>query len=207
VWTPDETLIAETLANQAALGLALLHSEERRLTQAARDRALARAAHALNVSLELAEVLDTLAREAGAAVGGDYAGVYLLDDDGTGVATAGYNCPEEWFGQRLGPGEGIAGQVLATGRAVAVSGSTVPVHAAVEGVRAGVGVPMRWNGALRGALAVAFAEERAIDREDLEVLEAIADLAVVACHNAEAYEDVRAARARRPAAVLRAARR
>ena len=63
---PDEILIAETLANQAALGLARLESEQRRVAQAARDRALARAAHALNVSLELQAVLDTLAREAGA---------------------------------------------------------------------------------------------------------------------------------------------
>ena len=197
VWSPDETLIAETLANQAALGLALLDSEQRRLTQAARDQALARAAHALNVSLELQEVLDTLAREAGAAVGGAYAGVYLIDEDGSGVATAGFNCPEEWFGMRLLTGEGIAGQVLATGRAVTAHSygdeMTVPVHHVLEGVRSGVGVPMRWNGELRGALSVAFTTEHAIDREDLDVLEAIADLAVVACHNAEAYEDVRAA--------------
>ena len=92
-WTPDEILIAETLANQAALGLARLESERRRVAQAERDEALARAAHALNVSLELQEVLDTLAREAGLAVGGAVAGVYLLDDDGTALATAGHNCP------------------------------------------------------------------------------------------------------------------
>jgi diguanylate cyclase (GGDEF)-like protein len=63
----------------------------------------------------------------------------------------------------------------------------------LQGIRSGVGVPMRWNGELRGALSVAFTTEHAIGREDLDVLEAIADLAVVACHNAEAYEDVRAA--------------
>ncbi|HYI20927.1 MAG TPA: diguanylate cyclase [Solirubrobacteraceae bacterium] len=197
VWSPDETLIAETLANQASLGLALLDSEQRRLDQAARDRALARAAHALNVSLELQEVLDTLASEAGAAVGGDHAGVYLVDEAGFGVATAGFNCPEEWYGKTLGAGEGIAGQVLATGRAVTSDAyadeMTAPSHATPAGVRSGVGVPMRWNGELRGVLSVAFTEAHAIDREDLGVLEAIADLAVVACHNAEAYEDVRAA--------------
>ena len=70
---------------------------------------------------------------------------------------------------------------------------TAPAHPVLEGVRSGVGVPMRWNGELRGALSVAFTTEHAINREDLDVLEAIADLAVVACHNAEAYEDVRAA--------------
>src|SRR5215213_348127 len=61
-----------------------------------RDAALARAAHALNVSLELQAVLDTLAREAGLAVGGGVSGVYLVDDDGAALATAGHNVPDEW---------------------------------------------------------------------------------------------------------------
>jgi diguanylate cyclase (GGDEF)-like protein len=52
---------------------------------------------------------------------------------------------------------------------------------------------MRWNGELRGALSVGFLELREVTNDDLSVLEAIADLAVVACHNAEAYEDVRTA--------------
>jgi diguanylate cyclase (GGDEF)-like protein len=197
VWTPDETLIAETLANQAALGLARLESDRRRVAQAERDNALARAAHALNVSLELQAVLDTLAREADLAVGGEMACVYLLDVDGSALATAGHNCPDEWFGYRLAVGEGIAGQVLATGRAVMTSGAdpglTLRGRVAIPGVRSGVGVPMRWNGELRGALSVGFLDEREVTRDDLDVLEAIADLAVVACHNAEAYDDVRTA--------------
>jgi diguanylate cyclase (GGDEF)-like protein len=201
VWTPDEILIAETLANQAALGLARLESEQRRVAQAERDQALARAAHALNVSLELQAVLDTLAREADLAVGGEMAGVYLLDGDGDGdgtaLATAGHNCPDEWFGYRLAPGEGIAGRVLATGRPVMTSAYdddlTLPGHIVPDGVRSGVGVPMRWNGELRGALSVGFIDQRQITRDDLGVLEAIADLAVVACHNAEAYDHVRTA--------------
>ena len=197
VWAPDETLIAETLANQAALGLARLESERRRVAQAERDHALARAAHALNVSLELQAVLDTLAREADLAVGGAMAGVYLLDVDGSALATAGHNCPDEWFGYRLAPGEGIAGQVLETGRPVMTSAygdeMTLPGSVLQPGVQSGVGVPMRWNGELRGALSVAFLERREVTRDDLGVLEAIADLAVVACHNAEAYDDVRTA--------------
>ena len=197
VWTPDETLIAETLANQAALGLARLESEQRRVAQAERDRALARSAHALNVSLELQAVLDTLAREADLAVGGEVAGVYLLDVDGTALATAGHNCPDEWFGYRLAPGEGIAGEVLATGQPVMTSAyddeMMLPGNVMLPGVRSGVGVPMRWNGELRGALWVGILERREITRDELGVLEAIADLAVVACHNAEAYDDVRTA--------------
>jgi diguanylate cyclase (GGDEF)-like protein len=196
-WTPDEILIAETLANQAALGLARLESEHRRVVQAERDAALARAAHALNVSLELQQVLDTLAREAGLAVGGAFSGVYLVDDDGAALATAGHNVPDEWFGRRLQPGEGIAGKVLASGRPVTTSAyrdeMTMPGPLILEEVRSGVGVPMSWNGELRGALSIGFRDQRDVAAEDLRVLEAIADLAVVACHNAEAYDDVRTA--------------
>ena len=83
-WSPEAVMLAETLANQAALGLARLDSERRRTAQDGRDKALARAAHALNVSHALQEVLDTLAREADAAVAGSVAGLYLVDEDGTG---------------------------------------------------------------------------------------------------------------------------
>ena len=196
-WSPDEVLIAEMFATQAALGLARLDSERRRVAQSERDGALARAAHALNVSLELQAVLDTLAREAGLAVGGEVAGVYLLEDDGTGIATAGHNCHDAWFGSRLEPGEGIAGAVLASGRPVMTSSYAeeivAPSREIAEHIRSGVGVPMRWNGQLRGALSIGFSDERAVTADDLHVLEAIADLAVVACHNAEAYDDVRTA--------------
>ena len=196
-WSPDEMLVAETLANQAALGLALLESESRRVAQFERDHALSRAAHALNVSLELQEVLDTLAREAGMAVGGGVSGVYLLDDDGSATARAGHNTPPEWLGARIAPGEGIAGQVIASGRSVTTADYQAdvvrPAEIDLPGIRAGVGVPMRWNGALRGALSIGFGERRTVTREDFDVLEAIADLAVVACHNAEVYAHVRTA--------------
>jgi diguanylate cyclase (GGDEF)-like protein len=196
-WTPDEILIAATLANQAALGLARLEAEERRIAQAERDAALTRAAHALNVSLELQAVLDTLAREADLAVGGAVAGVYLLDDDGDALATAGHNVPDAWFGYRVAPGEGIVGRVLAEGRPVTTTDfeqeQAAAGHMVLPGVRSGVGVPMHWNGELRGALSIGFLDRHEPASEDLHVLEAIADLAVVACHNAEAYDDIRTA--------------
>ena len=109
VWTPDETLIAETLANQAALGLARLESDRRRIAQAERDHALARAAHALNVSLELQAVLETLAREADLAVGGAMAGVYLLDVDGCGARHRRPQLPRRVVRLPAGAGRGDRG--------------------------------------------------------------------------------------------------
>jgi diguanylate cyclase (GGDEF)-like protein len=47
---------------------------------------------------------------------------------------------------------------------------------------------MRWDGKLRGALCVSFRDVRHVAQEQLAALEAIAELAVVACRNAEAYQ-------------------
>ena len=193
-WSPEAVMLAETLANLAALGLARLDSERRRTAQEGRDKALARAAHALNVSHALQEVLDTLAREADAAVAGSVAGFHLVDDDGTGLATAGHRMPAEWFGDRLVPGAGIAGRVLATAiAAVEPAPEYEPSLPPLPGLKTVAAVPLREGGELCGVLTVGFADERAVGAEDLQVLEAIADLAVVACHNAAAYDDVRTA--------------
>ena len=49
---------------------------------------------------------------------------------------------------------------------------------------------MTWNGELKGALSVGWTHLRRIDAEDVRTLEAIADLATVACCNAETYEEI-----------------
>jgi diguanylate cyclase (GGDEF)-like protein len=192
VYAEDELELAEMLANQAAIALALLESERSRAARAEQDAALTRAAISLNASLELVEVLETLSREADLAVGGSLAGVYLADGSGGGVATAGHNTPEDWKGIVMPRGEGIAGRVLETGRAFVTNAYQEEVevapHPALRRLRTAVGVPMAWNGELKGALSVGFAEMRRVTDDDLRTLEAIAALAVAACRNAEAYE-------------------
>ena len=68
-FTPDEIGVVEGLADVAAAGLARLDSARRQAARAALDHALVRAARALNASLELEEVLRTLAHEAAARRG------------------------------------------------------------------------------------------------------------------------------------------
>lgn len=188
----EELALAEALANCAAATLALHESERRHAAQHERDAALARAARALNESLDLDTVLDTLAREADLAVGGDMAGVYVGDATSGGVATAGHNTPPGWHGYVMKPGEGVAGQVLATGRP-AISNAyqsevRLPEQPDLRRLHTAVSVPMAWGGKLRGALSVGFVRFRRVTVEDLRTLEAIADLAAVACRNAEAYQ-------------------
>jgi diguanylate cyclase (GGDEF)-like protein/putative nucleotidyltransferase with HDIG domain len=187
---------ARTLTNQAAGTLALLESEQRGAARAERDAALTRAATALSASLELVEVLGTLAREADLAMGGALAGVYLADGSGGGVATAGHNVDASWPGIVLSRGEGVAGRVLTTGKAYVTNAYQTEMeiaHESLGAIKTAAGVPMVWNGELKGALSVGFTEMRRVTDEDLRALEAIAALAVVACRNAEAYEQARVA--------------
>jgi diguanylate cyclase (GGDEF)-like protein len=192
-----ELALAVSLADLSAAGLARLEAEARARSRARQDEALVRAARALNASLELGEVLRTLAREAALAVDGDITGVYLGNAETGGVATAGYNVDDGWHGIALAAGEGAAGQVLATGRAFMTAdyqGETVvPGHESLSAFRSAVAVPMAWNDELKGALSVGWTSQRRIDPEDVRTLEAIADLATVACCNAETYEEVQQA--------------
>jgi diguanylate cyclase (GGDEF)-like protein len=194
-----EIELAYTMANQASAGLAVLEMRSGLGRRAERQAALARAAAALNARLDLRAVLDTLCREADHALGGDVACFYLGDDEDRGLAIAGHGIPEDsdWWGSTIEPGEGIGGRVLGTGEPAVSSDYRRELPASESPVRqkleTAVGVPVRWDGALKGALAVGFQTMRAVANEDIQTLKAIADLAAVACSNAEAFEQAQAA--------------
>jgi diguanylate cyclase (GGDEF)-like protein len=192
-----EIALARALADQAAAGLARLEAERRARARAKQDEALVRAARALNASLDLAQVLRTLAREACLALDGDITGVYLGNAETGGVATAGHNVPDTWHGVTLAAGEGAGGKALATGRPFTTNDyqneAAIPSHDVMRDFRSAVAVPMVWNDELKGALSVGWTRLRRIDAEDVRTLEAIADLATAACCNAETYEEIQQA--------------
>jgi diguanylate cyclase (GGDEF)-like protein len=193
-----ELELAYTLANQAAAGLAVVEMRSRLSARAERRSALVRAARALNASLDPRAVLDALCAECSHAVGANVAGFYLGDATGGGVAVAAYGVPEDsdWWGRTITPGEGMAGKVLVTGEPAVTNdyqlGRMVEADV-MHQVETAVGVPVRWDGQLKGALSVGFTSLRPVVPEDIETLQAIADLAAVACSNAEAFERVQAA--------------
>ena len=197
-YAPDEVELALTLANQASAGLAVLEMRERLERRAGRQAALARAAGALNARLDLLAVLETLCREADHALDADFAGVYLGNADG-GVGVAAHGVPEgsDWWGSAIAPGEGVGGRVLASGEPVVTNDYQReigdPGTDLTRRVETAVGVPVSWNGELKGALSVGFATMRPVTAGDIETLQAIADLAAVACGNAEAFEEAQTA--------------
>ena len=60
-------------------------------------------------------------------------------------------------------------------------------------IETAVSVPVRWDGELKGALSVAFCSMRRVTDEDIASLQALADLAGVACTNAQAFEHAQTA--------------
>ncbi|MGI9080886.1 MAG: diguanylate cyclase, partial [Thermoleophilaceae bacterium] len=152
-----------------------------------------------NARLDRAAVLATLCREADLALGGDLAGVYLGDARSGGVGVAAHGMPKDpdWYGYVIRPGEGVGGQVLVTGEAVTSNAYQtdvqVPENEVLRSIETAVSVPVCWNGELKGALSVAFYSMRRITDEDIRSLQAIADLAAVACSNPEAFEQAREA--------------
>jgi diguanylate cyclase (GGDEF)-like protein len=199
VFVDEEVQLVYTLANQASAALAVLEMGTRLSARVEQQTALARAARTLNARLDSDSVLSTLCREANLALGGDVAGVYLGDAEFGGVAVAADGFPpgSDWHGSVMAPGEGVAGQVLLTGRPVVTNAYKeevrMPRSAILHGVETAVAVPVSWAGELKGALSVGFHSMRRINDEDLVSLQAMADLAAVACTNAEAFESAQVA--------------
>lgn len=192
----DQVQSVYTLANQASAALAVLGMSTRLSARAEQQTALARAARTLNARLDLSAVLDTLCREANLALGGSVAGVYLGDAESGGEAVAADGLHKSWHGTVISPGEGVAGRVLVSGRPVVTNAYKeevrVPAGRALSAVETAVAVPVRWDAELKGALSVGFHSMRGVSGEDIETLQAMADLAAVACSNAEAFDKVRA---------------
>ena len=99
----DEIALAPALADQTAAGLARLEAERARRPRARQDEALVRAARALNASLELDEVLRTLAREAAQAVAAEMSGVYLGNAETGGWPRPATTWPTPGTGSRSRP--------------------------------------------------------------------------------------------------------
>jgi diguanylate cyclase (GGDEF)-like protein len=199
VFTEEEVQLAFTLVNQCGAALAALEMRAHLHARAEQQAALARAARALNARLDLRSVLQSLCREADMALDAGLAGVYLGDAESGGLAVAGHGLPEDsdWYGYVIEPGEGVAGQVLVTGEPVISNAyrddTRVPAHMALQPIETAVAVPVRWDGELKGALSLGFYSMRRITEADMRTLEAMADLAAMACSNAEAFEHAQVA--------------
>ena len=193
----DRTLLG---AVTPAVGQALerIWAYEARDAAAAQQAALVRAAHAMGRSLEIGVVLQTLCDECQAALRTDTTSVSLGDEvDGYVVQGAAGRLGES-IGFRLGPGAGLGGRAVHSGRSLVTHSygedgyppSEVP---ALLEIRSAVAVPLAWDDRPRGYLFCGWLGPRRITAAEVELIEGFAELAGLVSANAERHAAVREA--------------
>ncbi|HZE65033.1 MAG TPA: helix-turn-helix domain-containing protein [Sporichthyaceae bacterium] len=162
-------------------------------------------------SLDPAEVLTASAETAAHVMGAEIAGVLLPDATGEAVemhAAVG-NSQLATSRLRVPRGEGLAGRVLATGRAQRVADYTTDLTSSpglvalsdIEGTCSAMAVPMLRDGVLVGVMCVWRRRRELFTEADEALFTALAGLCAAAVHNATAHATARgelaAARAER----------
>ncbi len=183
--TVEDVEAAAACLSAASASLGHVTMIEHGAADAARHSALARAAKALNESLDLSRVLPRICEEAAAILTADAVAVYRGNLGRTLVLEAAHPSADS-VGARVEAGAGIAGRAIELGRPLLARELGSEDGAGAE-IRSALAVPMRWDGEARGVLWVGFEDASAATEQDLALLESFAGLAAVACRNASVH--------------------
>jgi GAF domain-containing protein/anti-sigma regulatory factor (Ser/Thr protein kinase) len=196
-FTPTEINLCQTLANQAAAALDNARLFQETETRAREMEALVAVSRAMT-TLELDDVLDSIAENALQAANTEIGSVYLLDEEGEFLvprSVRGINWEElETASFRLG--EGTIGQVAETGQPLIVQNTMaeqafVPKTGAAQRIQNVLTVPLmvkkRVIGTLEVCNKVGGGELTATDQR---LLTAFADQAAIAIENARLYQEI-----------------
>jgi PAS domain S-box-containing protein len=198
-FTERDLALAQEVANQAAAALenARLYQETAR--SLARLQALSQVSRAASSSLDLHQVLTTIARYATELSGSDAAGIYELDEEQRVLhISASFNASLEFVqaanSVNIRVGQGVIGQAIATRRPAEVTDvqtdSNYPFLqlAAMEGYRSILAVPMVSREKLSGGVVVWRKQPQPFSKDVVGLLSTLADQSVVAIENARLYQ-------------------
>jgi len=160
-----------------------------------RTRTLYDIARAVNSTLDLSHVLDTIVARTTVAMDGKACSIRLLDDEGRRLRlSAAYGLSDAYLQKGdVDPSRSPVDQSAMMGWAVQVpdvaeaTAFQYPVEAQREGIRSVVVAPMLLRGTAIGVLRLYSAETRTFSDEDVGFLMAIASQGAVAIENARAY--------------------
>lgn len=168
----------------------LYQGGQRHLSQ---QLALARAAQSLTADLRFDRVIEHIVDEVVKVLITTSAAFYVYDREQRTLTLSAAHGEQERqaVGETMGL-VGLAGRVVKTGVSQFTNSYTDDfqdeVHPVFLGVDRAIAVPVRWQGDLRGVISVASREFGApFDEREVKLLEAFADLASLALHNADAY--------------------
>jgi len=161
--------------------------------------ALNQTAAMLSQSLELQDVLEKAIENVTTVMEVEIALIYLLDEGKELVLSAQRGISAEFAkaNHRVRLGEGVSGRAAQKGEAVLVpevsNDPSVFRLGRQEGARSLLVVPMKTKGEVVGTLSVAVRMPRQFDKEEVDLVTAIANQIGVAIENARLYEKERLA--------------
>jgi two-component system NtrC family sensor kinase len=176
--------------------------EQRRLLEDTRRRAeelagLYQTSRAITARLDTAAVLDQISRAVTTLIGSTGCGIGLLDDERsrlTHVAAHGFRTAE-WRALSIPLGEGVIGRSAESGQPLRVDDIRVDPRSARrdidehEGIRSLLCVPLRVGGQLIGVISAFSTQPAMFTAHHQRVLEAFAEQAGIAIHNAQLFEE------------------
>lgn len=199
----DEPMDEADRALFESVTLAVGHALERIWANDARERsatrqtALVRAAKSMGRSLEITEVLQTLCDEVYETLGSHNA-VAMLDDNQDGYVAVGAAGLPGFEGFRRPYGAGLGGQAMREGRILVThrykeDGLAPPESTLLDEIRTCISAPLYWDNRFRAFVSAGFETQHQIAASDVELMEGFAELAGLACGNAERHARVRSA--------------
>lgn len=174
----------------------------------AQQEALRQVIEEMSSELELRPLLTRIVRLACELLGANDGSIGLYDPVRGVIRTeAVYRMPESEMGSEMGPGVGLAGQVLLTRKAVVLEryGSVPKATLPELAENAVLGVPIFWRDHLAGFFGIGARPPRRFDRTDVEILSLFGRHVAIAIDNARRYrrEKERADRLGRLGRVVR----
>jgi PAS domain S-box-containing protein len=154
----------------------------------------------ITASLNMREVLSTVAERAVELIRASASLVYLIDrNTGTLQLITGHNLPGTYLDVTLQPGEDLAGRVAITGRTLVVDNyaaweERAPVFAQIDPdssvchATSAVGIPLTYSQHALGILQVIYDDGREFSNKDVALLQLITPHAATAVAHAQLFE-------------------
>ena len=191
-WSAVDVSLAEAVGREVGLALHTAQLLEENRTRLERQAALVEAAQMMTSELRVDTVLQRLVVEVTTLLDADAADCYLYDARrGMLRCEAVEGLPPEVVEFEFPADEGLAGEAMKSGHgAISIDFANAEApHPAYEDFVAAMVAPMTWWGEVRGVIGVWTRDpSRSFSPEDVEVLEAFANLGSVALRNVASIE-------------------
>lgn len=206
-FSPEEVAFAEAVAGQIAIAIenARLYglTDERLREKVQQLQVLQRVTASLVSSLDIRDVLTSMARQAAMITGTDMAGIFELDEERQILKIAAhYNLSEQYLSVEVRVGEGAVGLAVAERKPIVIldAQSDPRLHlssaarwVAEEGYRSMFSVPLISRNRVLGGISVYTRERHEFSLEQINLLFTFANDAAIAIENARLYDEMRRA--------------